>query len=123
VLEFDFDVAQLTMARTADDLALPPPSRRTYIVAFGRSEGPDGARRHPLVIDAASARVLQLSDGTRSAAEIAIELNREGHLPGDAARFKRIEDLFAHGLILLRHKHLDEVRDVGADFVQIETNL
>lgn len=111
VLEFDFDVAKLTAVRTANDLATPPALRRSYIAAFGRSDAPGGQRRDPLVIDAATARILQLSDGTRSAAEIAIELNREGHLPGDAVGLRRIEELFARGLILLRDKRLDGVRD------------
>jgi len=110
-LAFDFDVAALTAVRTADDLAMPPPSRRSYMVAFGRSAGQDGGRRDPLVIDAAAARILELSDGTRSASEIVTELNREGRLSGGGVGLKRIESLFAHGLILLRDKRLNVVRD------------
>jgi hypothetical protein len=101
----------LTAVRTGDDLATLPPSRRSYIVAFGRSAGRDGGRRDPLVIDAAAARILDLSDGTRRACEIVAELNREGRLLGGDAAFKRIESLFAHGLILLRDKRLNVVRD------------
>jgi hypothetical protein len=103
-LAFDFDVAGLTSVRTAEDLATPPAQRRSHIVAFGRSDGPDGRRRDPLVIDAATARILELSDGTRSAAEIIAELNREGHLLGDGIGLSRIENLFAQGLVILRDK-------------------
>jgi glycosyltransferase involved in cell wall biosynthesis len=110
-LAFDFDVAALTAVRTADDLATPPASRRSYIVAFGRSAGRHGGRRDPLVIDAAAARILDLSDGTRRACEVVAELNRDGQLLGCDAAFKRIESLFAHGLILLRDKRLKVVRD------------
>lgn len=110
VLAFDFDVAELRSVRTADDLATAPAARRSYMVAFGRSAGPDGGRRDPLVLDAATARILELSDGTRTASQTIAELNREGHLPEDGIGLKRIEDLFAHGLILLRNQRLDAVR-------------
>jgi len=33
-------------------------------------------------------------------------LNRGGHLPGDGVGFGRIENLFAHGLVLLQEKRL-----------------
>jgi hypothetical protein len=110
-LAFDFDVGALAAVRTAEDLAKPPASRRSYIVAFGRPAGRYGGRRDPLIIDAAAARILDLSDGTRRACEIVAELNREGRLVGEDAAFKRIESLFAHGLILLRDKRLNVVRD------------
>ncbi len=110
LLAFDFDVAELRSVRSADDLAAPPASRRSYIVAFGRS-GPDGERRDPLVVDAATARILELSDGTRSASDIIAELNHECHFSGDVIAIERIEQLFAHGLILLRDKRLDGPSD------------
>jgi glycosyltransferase involved in cell wall biosynthesis len=112
VLAFDFDVAELMSVRDVDDLAVPPASRRSYIVAFGHSDGRGGGRRDPLVVDGATARILQLSDRTRSASEIVAELNREGHLSGDGIGLKWIENLFAHGLILLRENRLDPARDV-----------
>ena len=110
-LAFDFDVAALTAVRTAADLARPPASRRSYVVAFGRSAGRHGGRRDPLIIDAAAARILDLSDGTRSASEVVTELNRESQLLGGDVALKRIESLFAHGLILLRDKRFNGVRD------------
>jgi hypothetical protein len=97
--------------RTADDLAKPPASRRSYIVAFGRFASRHRGRRDPLVIDAAAARILDLSDGTRRACEVVAELNREGEPLGGDAALKRIESLFAHGLILLRDKRLNVVRE------------
>jgi glycosyltransferase involved in cell wall biosynthesis len=110
-LSFDFDVGALATVGTADDLAEPPASCRSYIVAFGRSASRHRGRRNPLVIDAAAARILDLSDGTRRACEVVAELNREGRLLGGDAAFKRIESLFAHGLISLRDKRLNVVRD------------
>jgi hypothetical protein len=119
LLAFDFDVAALAAVRTVDDLAKPPASRRSYIVAFGRSAGRHGGRRDPLVIDAATARILDLSDGTRSASQLVTELNREGQLFGRDVALKRIEGLFAHGLILLQDKRLDAVRDDRAAVVEL----
>ena len=69
------------------------------MVAFGA--GAEGGRRDPLVIDAAVARILDLSDGTRRAAQISAELHHEGYLSDDGAGLDRIEKLFSHGLILL----------------------
>jgi hypothetical protein len=80
-------------------------------VAFGRSASRHRGRRDPLVIDAAAARILDLSDGTRRAWEIVAELKRDGKLLGGDAAFKRIESLFAHGLILLRDTRLNVIRD------------
>jgi hypothetical protein len=111
VLAFDFDVGALAAVRTADDLAKPPASFRSYIVAFGRSASRHRGRRDPLVIDAAAARILDLSDGTRRAWEVVAELNRDGKLLGGEAAFKRIESLFAHGLILLRDRRLNVIGD------------
>jgi glycosyltransferase involved in cell wall biosynthesis len=109
VLGFDFDVAELVAVRTAADLAAPPSLRRSHIVAFGRPDGED-RRRNPLVIYAATARILELSDGTRSASEIVAELNLQGYLTDDDVGLKRIEALFAHGWILLRDERRDAVQ-------------
>jgi hypothetical protein len=109
VLTFDFDVTELMSVRNADDLATPPASRRSYLVAFGRS---DGGRRSPLAVDRATARILTLSDGMRSASEIIGELDREGLLSGEGIGFKWIEYLFAHGLVLLRDRSLDAARGI-----------
>jgi hypothetical protein len=107
VLTFDFDVMELMSVRNADDLATPPTSRRSYLVVFGRSAG---GRRSPLAVDRATARILTLSDGTRSASEIIGELNREGELSREGIGFKWIEYLFAHGLMALRDGRLDAAR-------------
>jgi hypothetical protein len=112
MLTFDFDVTELTAVRNADDLATPQAAGRTYMVAFGHSAGADDCRREPLVIDGAAARILDLSDGTRNAAQISAELTREGSLSDDGAGIDRIEKLFSHGLVLLLQ---DERRDAVDD--------
>jgi glycosyltransferase involved in cell wall biosynthesis len=108
LLAFDFDVAQLMAVGTVDDLATALPSRRTHMVVFGRSSG---GRRDPLVVDGATASILQLSDGTRTASEIVEELVREGASPGSDG-LEWIEYLFVHGLISLMDKTI-ELADAG----------
>jgi hypothetical protein len=118
VLAFDFDVAELMSVRNAGDLAVPPTPRRSYIVAFGRSGRLDGERRDPLVVDGSTARILELSDGTRTAAAILGELNREGFPFRDGDGLKWIEYLFAHGLISLMNGRPASILDrfpAGAD--------
>jgi glycosyltransferase involved in cell wall biosynthesis len=101
LLAFHFDVVALTTVRNPDDLAIPPARRRGYLVAFGRAPGGDRARRAPLAVDAATARLLELSDGNRTAAAIAAELCGDDLLPDSGIALERIAALFAHGLILL----------------------
>ena len=119
-LAFDFDVAELMAVRSADDLMMPPTLRRSHIVAFGRS----GRRRDPLVVDGATAGILELSDGTRTATEIVGVLNRQGLAARYGDGLKRIEYLFAHDLISLRNTRLDpilEVLPIGTDARQDRT--
>jgi hypothetical protein len=117
VLAFEFGVRELMAVRTVEDLAVPPPRGRSHIVAFGRSARADGGRRDPLVVDAATARILELSDGTRVASQISADLNHEGHLHGDAVGLKWIENLFAEGLLLLWDKRLDAGRNIRSAIV------
>jgi glycosyltransferase involved in cell wall biosynthesis len=91
VLEFDFDVADFMDVRTEAEIPITLTARPSYLVVFG----PD-SQRSPLVIDEISAVVLKFSDGTRTAAEIARELESENV---DALQW--IEDLFVHSLLSL----------------------
>jgi hypothetical protein len=110
VLTFDFDVTNLMAVRNADDLRTPPASGRSYMVAFARCAGAAGGRRDPLVIDAAAARILDLSNGRRSAAQISAALSQEGYLSDYATGMDRIEKLFSHALIsLLQDERQDAV--------------
>ena len=94
VLAFDTDVAQLLGARTAAELPPQPSLRRSYVVAFADA---GAGRDDPLVVDELTARILQLSDGTRTAGAIAATLESKA-----SSNLKWIERLFVHGLISLR---------------------
>jgi glycosyltransferase involved in cell wall biosynthesis len=98
VLEFDYDVAGFMGARTIADLPASPAPRRSYIVAFS---APDGEGRNPLVVDGTTAHILQLSDGTRTASDIAQELDRHAGGSTDSTSLAWIEGLLVHGLISL----------------------
>jgi hypothetical protein len=103
VLEFDYDVADFMQVRTLADLPASPTPRRSHIVAFA---GSNGDRRHPVVVDGTTADVLKLSDGTRTALEIAGELARPRGRSSEAANLKWIEGLLLHGLISLQDDRL-----------------
>jgi glycosyltransferase involved in cell wall biosynthesis len=99
VLAFDTDVAEFLGARTPAELPAQPSSRRSYMVTFA---GADAGRGDPLVVDALTARILELCDGTRTAGTIAHELesSRKSNL-------EWIERLFVHGLISLHESRAD----------------
>jgi glycosyltransferase involved in cell wall biosynthesis len=107
LLDFEFDVSELMGVRTAAELPAAPTPRRSFIVAFRRGDGP---RRDPLLVDAITARILALSDGTRTSAELDAELNgAEGPvMAGDNLAW--IEDLFVRGLVSLEER---PTRDCG----------
>jgi glycosyltransferase involved in cell wall biosynthesis len=105
VLEFDYDIAQFLGARTVAQLPTALTHRQSYLVAFGcsRDRPPD-----PLFIDSLTARILKLSDGTRTVAEVAQQLESSGEPSPDDDHLKWIENLFVCGLI-----HLEDSR-IGA---------
>lgn len=109
VLEFDYDVAGFMGARTIADLPASPAPRRSYIVAFS---SPDGEGRNPLVVDGTTAHILQLSDGTRTASDIAQELDRRAGGSIDSTSLAWIEGLLVHGLISLHDKRSHRVSRV-----------
>jgi glycosyltransferase involved in cell wall biosynthesis len=102
VLDFDFDVADYMRVRTAADLPASPRSRPSHMVAFSRV---NGEGRDPLVVDATTAQILRLSDGTRTTAEIAAELHRMGDGSKETANLQWIEGLLVHGLISLAERN------------------
>ena len=100
VLSFDYELAPYSRARQVADLPLTPPPGSSHLVLF--APGTEN-RRDPLLVDSMTARVLRLSDGSRTAEEIAELLTREdGH--AQAKTFEWIEELFVAGLIGLRDR-------------------
>ena len=73
VVDFDYDVSEFLGIASAADFPATVTPGRSYIVVFGRSQQ---GRREPLLVDALTSRILHLSDGTRTAAEIIKELDQ-----------------------------------------------
>jgi glycosyltransferase involved in cell wall biosynthesis len=97
IIELGYDAAEFMQVRSLAELPAAPTQRRSFIVAFGRS---GGAARDPLLVDEMTAQILRLSDGTRTASDIARQLAREGRAsPADNLAW--IESLFVLGLISL----------------------
>jgi glycosyltransferase involved in cell wall biosynthesis len=92
VIEVDQGVAEVTEGRTS------PTSGRSHVVVFGRS---GDARRSPLFVDAVTARILELSDGTRTVSDILQALNRETG-PSAARDLTWVERIFVEGLVSLQ---------------------
>jgi glycosyltransferase involved in cell wall biosynthesis len=99
VLKFDCDVAAFAGARTAADIPAAPTSQPSYIVAFACS----GERQaSPLLVDGLTARVLELSDGSRTAADIVEALDGEFGSGATKDALGWIENLFVRGLLQLQ---------------------
>jgi hypothetical protein len=91
-----FDASELEDGRTARR----PPCPR-HVVAFAQV---NGERREPLFVSDQTARILELSDGTRTALEIAAEIDSTDR-HGDSQRgLQQIEALFVSGLLWLRER-------------------
>jgi hypothetical protein len=79
-----------------------PRSRR--VAAFAAA---DGERRDPLFISERTARILELSDGTRTAQEIAAQIAPENRRAGLRHALRSIEELFVAGLLSLAERRID----------------
>jgi hypothetical protein len=104
VVEFDYDVSGFLGAQTIAAFPAEAERRRSYIVAFGGSEG---ERRDPLLVDELTVRILRLSDGTRTAAEIVEALIKDGGTSADDDHIAWIEELFLLGLLSLRDTRVE----------------
>jgi glycosyltransferase involved in cell wall biosynthesis len=98
VVEFDRDALQSIGIPPAVELPAVPTTQRSYLVTFAAS---DDEQRDPLLVDALTARILELSDGTRTAAEIIGQLDHSGPSATDD-NLMWIERLFLCGLIRLQ---------------------
>jgi glycosyltransferase involved in cell wall biosynthesis len=100
-----FDVSELLGSQTdsASPAARAPHSR--HVVAFAQV---NGERKDPLFVSDGTVRILELSDGTRTAEEIAVEIDPDNRGAANPLRLREIEELFVSGLLSL-HEHRIEV--------------
>jgi hypothetical protein len=96
IVEFNFDVAPYLAAPTIEDFPRSPPQRQSHIVVFARR---NGKRRDPLLVDQATALILQLSDGRRTTLQIAQLANPGGRKSAIEQSQAWIVALFRRGLI------------------------
>lgn len=99
VIAFDHDVSRYRNLRSLADLPAAPLPGRSYILAFGYS---DSREQDPLLVDARNVRILELSDGRRTALEIARQVQREYRPSRLKDQLQCIKRLFVSGLLGLR---------------------
>jgi glycosyltransferase involved in cell wall biosynthesis len=99
-----FDASELRDGETRPGSPAAGAPRPRRVVAFAQA---NGERREPLFISDQTARILELSDGTRTTLEIAEEIG-SGNRHADRKRaLRQIEDLFVSGLLWLREAEID----------------
>jgi glycosyltransferase involved in cell wall biosynthesis len=99
IIKFDFDVAHYLTSRKVGEFPAVVTKRPSYVVVFAPSEG---RRSEPLLVDGATAFILQLSEGKLTARQIASRLASEEGFPIIEDNLAWIEELFRRGLIGLR---------------------
>jgi glycosyltransferase involved in cell wall biosynthesis len=95
VLAFDCDIAAFQTAQSLEDLPNAPRWHPSYVVVFGGGE----SAPNPLLVDRATARILELSDGTRTTRQIMDLLKPEMEQSDIDDDLDWIETLFVDGLI------------------------
>jgi hypothetical protein len=105
IVKFEHDIAEFLSARTAADFPAAPAAQPSTLITFARS----GGRRTPLLVDGTTVRLLELSDGARTAGEIVQLLNCENGGSGIDDNLQWIENLFRHGLVQLQEERLEPV--------------
>lgn len=96
VLQFDHDITPLRSVKSIADLPVSLAAGRSHMVVFRRD-----ARRSPLFVDRFTARILELSDGTRTGSAVVNQLEQELGRAKQVDHRDWIEKLFLSGLIEL----------------------
>lgn len=99
ILKFKDDISEFRAARTAAELPAVPKSGPSFVVAFAG----EGGARDPLLVDRATARILELSEGKLTVGEICERVKRERGSSQGRNDFAWIENLFVSGLVRLQH--------------------
>jgi glycosyltransferase involved in cell wall biosynthesis len=92
------DASELTQLRTTRKHSLEQNRHECNIVTFAQS---NGEARNRLLINDVSARILELSDGKRTAREIAGDIEANNPQAHGESPLKVIEEMFAAGLLWL----------------------
>ena len=104
ILKFNDNVSEFRGARTAAELPANPKSGPSFVVAFAGK----GDARDPLLVDQATARILELSDGKLTAGQICEHLKRERGSSEAQNDLAWIENLFVSGLVRLQDPDADQ---------------
>jgi glycosyltransferase involved in cell wall biosynthesis len=99
IIKFNFDVSHYLTSRNVGEFPVVVTRRPSHVVVFGPAEG---RRSEPLLVDGATARILQLSGGRLTALAIAAQLESEEGATTVEDSLAWIEELFRRGLIGLR---------------------
>jgi glycosyltransferase involved in cell wall biosynthesis len=100
------DVAELVDGQTEPQRPTARVARPRHVIAFARM---NGDRREPLFVSDQTARILELSDGTRTALKIAKEIGSGNRQAGIRRNLRRIEELFVSGLLWLHEGQTDRM--------------
>jgi glycosyltransferase involved in cell wall biosynthesis len=107
ILKFNEDISEFRSARTAAELPAVPKSGPSFVLAFAG----EGGTRDPLLVDHATARILELSEGKLTAGEICENLKRERGSSEVRNDLAWIENLFVSGLVRLQHPDVTTLAD------------
>jgi glycosyltransferase involved in cell wall biosynthesis len=99
ILAFDFDISEFRGVRRVAELPAVPRVCASYLAVFAGENG----MRDPVLIDRKTARIFELSDGTRTVGDICEQLQCDGAVPKFDDDLAWIETLFVRGLLRLRH--------------------
>jgi hypothetical protein len=111
IIKFNFDVSHYLTSRNVGEFPVVVTRRPSYVLVFAPAKG---RRSEPLLVDGATARILQLSEGRQTALEIAAQLESEEGATSVEDSLAWIEELFRRGLIGLR--------DGGQNLTEIQAN-
>ena len=111
IIKFNFDVSHYLTSRNVGEFPVVVTRLPSYVLVFAPAKG---RRSEPLLVDGATARILQLSEGRQTALEIAAQLESEEGATSVEDSLAWIEELFRRGLIGLR--------DRGQNLTEIQAN-
>jgi hypothetical protein len=107
-----FDASELVDGQSGPKCMAIQTPRSRHVVAFSQV---NGERREPLFISDLAARILELSDGARTAMEIATEVGSDQRSEGVTGALRQIEELFVSGLLWLHDRRIDSIEIVTSE--------